>query len=106
MASTGTALAGPFRLTTFRSSNYSVDVVFTDQAGPDTTPPTIIARTPAPNASGVATTANVTATFSEQVTGVSGATFELRDPANALVPATVTYDSADPPRDPRPVEQP
>ncbi len=70
-----------------------MDVVFTDQVGPDTTPPTVIARTPAPNASGVATTANVTATFSEQVTGVSGATFELRDPANALVPAAVTYDS-------------
>ena len=74
---------GTYPTTTFGSSNYLVDVVFTDQVGPDTTPPTIIARTPAPNASGVAATANVTATFSEQVTGVSGATFELRDPANA-----------------------
>ena len=76
---------GTYPTTTFGSSNYLVDVVFTDQVGPDTTPPTVIARTPAPNASGVAATANVTATFSEQVTGVSGATFELRDPANALV---------------------
>ena len=84
---------GTYPTTTFGSSNYLVDVVFTDQVGPDTTPPTVIARTPAPNASGVAATTNVTATFSEQVTGVSGATFELRNPANAVVPAAVTYDS-------------
>src|SRR3712207_9231368 len=43
---------------------------------------------------GVAGDANVTATFSEAVSGVSAATFELRDPANAVVAATVTYDAA------------
>ena len=50
---------------TFQSSNYGVDVVFENTVGPDTTPPTINARSPASGASGVATGANVTATFSE-----------------------------------------
>ena len=31
---------GTYPITTFGSSNYLVDVVFTDQVGPDTTPPT------------------------------------------------------------------
>src|SRR4029079_10039769 len=87
---------GVFPTSSFNGSNYLVDVVFTDQTGPDTTPPTVVAHTPGSTASGVATGANVTATFSEQVTGASGSTFELRDAGNALVPASVTYDSATP----------
>ncbi len=77
---------------TFQGSNYWVDLVFV--TGADTTPPIITTTSPATNASGVAVSANVTATFSEQVTGVSGSTFELRDSSNALVPAAVSYDSA------------
>ena len=50
---------------TFQSSNYGVDVVFENTVGPDTTPPTINARSPASGATGVATGATVTATFSE-----------------------------------------
>jgi Ca2+-binding RTX toxin-like protein len=57
----------------------------------DTTAPTVTARTPAVNATGVAQTATVTATFSEPVNGVSGTTFRLRNAVNGLnVPATVT----------------
>ena len=86
---------GVFPTNTFGSSNYLVDVVFENTAGPDTTPPTITARSPASDASGVATDANVTATFNEPMdpTTINGTNFELRDPANALVPATVTYNA-------------
>jgi len=57
----------------------------------DTTAPTVTARAPAAGATGVAQTANVTATFSEPVQGVSGTTFRLRNTLNGLnVPATVT----------------
>ncbi len=64
-------------------------------AGVDTTPPTISARSPAVGATGVSRTANVTVTFNEAMnaTTISGTTFELRDPANALVPAVVSYNA-------------
>lgn len=48
----------------FQASNYWVDVVF-DPNAVDTSPPTVIQRAPAPGATGVATGAVVTATFSE-----------------------------------------
>jgi Domain of unknown function (DUF4082)/Bacterial Ig-like domain/Bacterial Ig domain len=72
------------------SNNFWVDIAF-QQAAQDTQPPTVTGRTPAPGATGVATTTTVTATFNESVQPGS-ITFELRDPQNALVPATVTYD--------------
>ncbi|MBO9522821.1 MAG: Ig-like domain-containing protein [Nocardioidaceae bacterium] len=57
----------------------------------DTTPPTVTARTPAANATGVPLNTTVTATFSEPVTGVSATTFQLRRVISGqLVPATVT----------------
>jgi N,N-dimethylformamidase beta subunit-like protein/uncharacterized protein DUF4082/Big-like domain-containing protein len=80
----------------FMSSNYWVDVVFTPAAsGPDTAPPTVTSFTPVASSSNVNTGANVTATFSEALdaASVSGATVELRDPANAVVPATVSYNA-------------
>jgi hypothetical protein len=87
---------GVFPADTFQSSNYLVDVVFENTVGPDTTPPTINARSPASGAGSVATDANVTATFSEPMDAatINGTNFELRDPSNALVPATVTYNAA------------
>ena len=88
--------SGSFPTSTFQSSNYWVDVVFENTVGPDTTPPTITARSPADGATNVSTGANVTATFSEPMdpATINGTNFELRDPSNALVPATVTYNSA------------
>ena len=50
----------------FSSSNYWVDVVFTQTAS-DTTPPTVTAQTPAPGATGVSVNTPVSATFSEPV---------------------------------------
>ncbi len=52
--------------------------------------PTLTARSPAVNATGVAVGSNVTATFSEAVTGVSGTTFQLRNPAGTLIAAGVS----------------
>ena len=57
---------------------------------PDTTPPTVTNRSPAVDATGVAVGSNVTATFSEPVTGVSGTTFTLTGPGGA-VSASVSY---------------
>lgn len=59
----------------------------------DTTPPTVTAFTPAAGATGVSTTTAVTATFSEAInaSSLTTATFVLRDPAGAIVPATVSY---------------
>jgi hypothetical protein len=60
----------------------------------DTVAPTVTAKSPAADASGVGATANVTATLSEAVTGVDGTSFVLRDADGALVPAAVSYDAA------------
>ncbi|MEO5831765.1 MAG: Ig-like domain-containing protein, partial [Nakamurella sp.] len=51
--------------------------------------PTVTARTPAANATGVNSAADLTATFSVPVTGVSGTTFTLRQGTTA-VPAVVS----------------
>jgi methionine-rich copper-binding protein CopC len=55
--------------------------------------PTVTARTPAVGATGVSRTANVTATFSEAVSGVSGTTVRLTNPAGATIPAVVSYNA-------------
>ena len=88
--------SGSFPTDTFQQSNYWVDVVFENTVGPDTTPPTITARSPVDGTTNVSTGANVTATFSEPMdpTTINGTNVELRDPSNALVPATVTYNAA------------
>ena len=56
-------------------------------------PPTVTARTPNAGALAVVQTANVTATFSEPVTGINGTAFVLRAGTTA-VPAAVTYNAA------------
>jgi Domain of unknown function (DUF4082)/Bacterial Ig-like domain/Bacterial Ig domain len=94
----GVYIYGPssaFPSSTFRASNYWVDVVFTTASGPDTTPPTVAAMSPANGATGVSATTVVTATFGEAMnaTTINTSTFELRNAGNVLVPATVTYDA-------------
>ena len=88
--------SGSFPNETYNASNYWVDVVFQEQVGPDETPPTISSRTPASGASGVATGADVTVTFSEPMNPatINASTVELRDPSSAEVPATVSYSAA------------
>ena len=95
-----------FPTNTFNSENYWADVVFNQTPVVDTTPPTVIARFPATGATGVDPTAAITVTFSEKMNpstissstvgsegGTTAGTFELRDPSNNLVPASVSYDS-------------
>lgn len=83
---------GGFPTDTYNNTNYWVDVVFSNSVG-DTTAPTIVSRTPADNATAVATSANLTAGFSEAVQAGT-IVFELRNAANQLVPGSVTYDAA------------
>ncbi len=84
---------GVFPVDSFGSSNYLVDVVFMDEVGPDETAPTIVQRSPAPGATGVAVNANVTAELSEPMaaSSIDGTSVELRDPSDAVVAATVSY---------------
>ena len=80
----------------YQSANYWVDVVFAAQVGSDVIPPSVIAVSPANSATGVALDAQVKATFGEALTPatVTTGTFEVRDGANNLVAATVSYDAA------------
>ena len=88
--------AGGFPTAAFKSSNYWVDVVFSSTRPADTTPPTVTSFSPANGSTNVASTASVTLTFSEALTAstVSSSTIVLRNSANTVIPATVTYNAA------------
>ena len=93
------ASTSAFPNSTFQSTNYWVDVVFTPGGGggggADTTAPTVTAISPAGGASGVSAQATVSATFSENMdpATIGSTTFELRNAAGTLVPATVAYNA-------------
>jgi hypothetical protein len=76
-----------FPTSTFNSTNYWVDVVFSNQS----TVPTVTGQTPAPNATGVAANTTVTATFNESVTA-STIAFSLKNSSGTVIPATVSYN--------------
>jgi hypothetical protein len=77
----------------WESANYWVDVVYATGGGaPDTTPPTVTARTPASGATGVATTTTATATFSEAVQSATIA-MTVKNSAGTAVAGTLTYDA-------------
>jgi fibronectin type 3 domain-containing protein len=63
---------------------------------PDNTPPTISAKSPAPGSAGINVGTPVTATFNEvlRASTVTSSNFTLKDGANNVVPATVSYDSS------------
>ena len=86
--------ASAFPTDSFNATNYWVDVVFDTSIAPDTTPPVVTAHTPAAGATGVPVLTALTATFSEDlnVATINGSTFVLRDAADAVVSATVSYD--------------
>jgi len=77
------------------SNNYWVDVVLQTDLGPDTTPPSVLATTPASNATGVPLATTVRATFSEAISPstLTPSTFVLRDQNGAVISATVGYDA-------------
>jgi hypothetical protein len=78
--------------TPFATTSWSFTTAGTAPAagGGDTTAPTLTARAPAVNATGVAVGANVTATFNEAVQGVGTGTFQLKAPNGTVIAATVT----------------
>lgn len=86
--------ASSFPTATFNASNYWVDVVFETSTGPDITPPVVQTASPINNASGAAISADITATFNENLAAntVNSATFELRDPSNNIVLSTISYN--------------
>ncbi|MDP9491802.1 MAG: Ig-like domain-containing protein, partial [Actinomycetota bacterium] len=63
-------------------------------AAPDSDPPGIVSVTPASGATEIGVGSSATATFDEAMNAatITSSTFELRNSASALVPATVTFD--------------
>ncbi len=84
-----------FPAMSLNAANYWVDIVFSPTSGPDTTPPVVIANAPADGSVLISPNVNTTVTFNEPMdpATINSSTFELRDGANNLVPATVTYDN-------------
>ena len=74
------------------SSNYWVDVVFSSSSGTDLTPPTVTSVSPTSGATGVSASAVVIGNFSEAISSasVTSSTFQLRNPANTLITASVS----------------
>ncbi|RCJ27108.1 hypothetical protein A6770_02820 [Nostoc minutum NIES-26] len=62
----------------------------------DSTPPTVSSTSPANGATAINTVTTITATFSEAIdpATINTSNFELRNQANTLVSATVSYDEA------------
>ncbi len=101
-ALTFTTQASRFSLgaTNSAAMNVTLDTVLLDTVGfssgtppADTTAPTVSSSTPAINAANVLTTASISVTFSEAVTGVSGSTFTLSGPSGAVT-ASVSYNAS------------
>jgi uncharacterized protein DUF4082/Big-like domain-containing protein/IPT/TIG domain-containing protein len=88
--------ASAFPTDSFKSSNYWVDIVFDTTSGPDVTPPTIVARSPAPDQTGVGVDTKVAVTFSESVdpATVSGSTLRINRSDRSVVPGMVKYDDS------------
>ncbi|HET7898734.1 MAG TPA: DUF4082 domain-containing protein, partial [Flavisolibacter sp.] len=85
-----------FPTNSYQSSNYWVDVVFNTAVGPDVTAPEVLTTSPVANAIGVNAGSPVTVTFNEEIdaTTVNSSTFELRNAANVLVTAAISYNAA------------
>lgn len=88
--------AGGFPTSTYKSTNYWVDVVF--QAIPvlDSSPPTAVSFTPAANGQNVGVNSSATVKFSEAIdpTSITVATVKLIDSGNNFVTASLTYNAA------------
>jgi hypothetical protein len=87
--------AGTFPDQAYQASNYWVDVRFVPDAPFDVDPPGVASVSPNDSTANVAVGSSVSAIFDEAVdpATVTGASFELRDAASALVPASVSYDA-------------
>jgi hypothetical protein len=85
------AAGGGFPSSSSNSSNYWVDAVFASTPD-DLTAPAVIRATPSNGTTFAPTSANVTARFTEAVQAQT-ISLVLRDAANNVVPAAVTYDA-------------
>ena len=87
--------ASTFPTQTFNSEAYFIDVVFNTSIGPDTTPPVVSVFSPGNNVSGVKTDVSPTVTFNEQMSAssINGTTVVLRNAANQVVAAAVSYNA-------------
>src|SRR3954470_23195970 len=74
----------------------TVTWTFTTAAPADTAAPTVSSRSPSAGATSVSRTGDVTVTFNEAVTGVSGTTLVLRNAGGTAVSAVVTRDGTNP----------
>jgi hypothetical protein len=88
------AASPTFPTSTWRSSNYWVDVVFSTTDPQNTF--AVTAKSPAAGATSVpvGTAAVVTFNKAANATTVNGSTFQLRDPNGTLVSASVTYNAS------------
>ena len=84
-----------FPTQSYNAANYWVDVVY-NSGPPDTTPPTVVSVAPVDGATDVSLAISATATFSEAMNGatIAASTMVLRDPSNAIVTSTVSYNGS------------
>jgi hypothetical protein len=80
--------------TAVKSADFGVSMVSTTWTFVTGPSPVVIFRSPASGAVGVSRVSNVTAGFSEAVSGVSTASVYLRSPSGVRIPAVVTYNAA------------
>jgi N,N-dimethylformamidase beta subunit-like, C-terminal/Domain of unknown function (DUF4082)/Concanavalin A-like lectin/glucanases superfamily/Bacterial Ig-like domain/Bacterial Ig domain len=86
------ASGGGFPTSTYRSSNYWVDVVFS-QNSTDFTPPTVTAVTPANGSIGVSPNADLTIVFNEAVQA-SSISLVVKDAFNVPVVGNLSYNGS------------
>ena len=84
--------ANTFPTSTYKASNYWVDVVYSPTAGG--TPPAVTSVTPADGSTGNAVSVAPSATFSQPVTP-STVSFTVKDAANNTVTGAVSFNAAD-----------
>ena len=84
-------VGGGFPTGSYQSTNYWVDVVFTNSLG-DTTAPTVTGRSPAVSATGVPQDTNVNVTFSEHVDPAT-VSILVKDSNNNTVAGSFAYNA-------------
>lgn len=84
--------ASAFPNSSFSSTNYWVDVLFTNSLTGDVTPPTVTGFTPGDGATGVAVLPTLTAAFDEAA-DPDTLRFTLVDAGGAAIGGTVSYDA-------------
>ncbi|MDP9124720.1 MAG: DUF4082 domain-containing protein, partial [Pseudomonadota bacterium] len=86
--------ASSFPSSSYNATNYWVEPVFVNGAVADTTPPTVLATSPANNSTSEGAVGAITATFSEALdpSTVNASTMSMTTSLGAPVSGTVTYD--------------